>query len=316
MGPTEIDSAGGSAANSSSQNPRGRGRLVKSNSVVALPFATALLAVALWANPARADKIAEYTTSGTSVNASLGTFGGAQGLFGAVNDITVSGSHIFVANLGPPWQSYGSISEFTTSGTVVNYSLVSGLAGPGAITASGSDLFEVNYFNGTVGEYTTSGTTVNASLITGLGTVGAWDIAASGSDLFIATGTGSIEEYTTSGTLVNSSFISIPTGSYGMAVSGSDLYVVNYGAGTISEYTTAGSVVNASLVTGLNDPLGIAVAGSDLFVMDHGGENIAEYTTAGALVNAVLIPPGYGPVYSEGIATSGSDLFFPSPRPA
>jgi hypothetical protein len=100
--------------------------------------------------------IGEYTTSGATVNASL-----ISGL-NTSNDITVSGSDIFVTN------GTGTIGEYTTSGTTVNASLISGLNGPFGIAVSGSDIFVANFYNSTIGEYTTSGTTVNAALISGL----------------------------------------------------------------------------------------------------------------------------------------------------
>jgi len=59
---------------------------------------------------------------------------------------------------------------------------------------------------------------------------------------------------------VNASLISGLNGPLGIAISGSDLFVVN--GTTIGEYTTSGATVNASLVSGLNGPCGIAVAGS------------------------------------------------------
>jgi hypothetical protein len=61
-----------------------------------------------------------------------------------------------------------------------------------------------------------------------------------------------------SGSLVN--VISGLHGPQGLAVSGSNLFVVNQGNGTISEYTTSGAVVNASLISGLSSPGGIAIA--------------------------------------------------------
>ena len=49
-------------------------------------------------------------------------------------------------------------------------------------------------------------------------------------------------------------------GLYGdIAVSGSDLFVVNNSGGTIGEYTTSGALVNAALISGLNGPWGIAI---------------------------------------------------------
>jgi hypothetical protein len=49
-------------------------------------------------------------------------------------------------------------------------------------------------------------------------------------------------------------------------VSGSNLFVTNYGTGTIGEFSTSGATVNAALITGLNAPSGIAVSGSSLAI--------------------------------------------------
>ena len=108
-------------------------------------------------NPA-SDAIDEYTTSGVAVSIPLlsgPAFPGPDG-------IAVSGSNLFVANYG------GTIGEYTTSGGIVNASLVSGLSEPEGLVLSGPDLFVANFGNGTIGEYTTSGVVVNASLISGL----------------------------------------------------------------------------------------------------------------------------------------------------
>jgi hypothetical protein len=119
-------------------------------------------------------------------------------------------------------------------------------------------------------------------------------------------GTGTIGAYTTSGATVNPALIS---GSlidpFGIAVSGSDLFVANELNGTIGEYTTSGATVNAALISGLDDPLGVAVSGSDLFVINFAGDTIGEYTTAGATVNAALISGLDGPA---DIAITGSSV--------
>jgi hypothetical protein len=69
--------------------------------------------------------VSEYTTSGATVNASLVT-----GLKETSN-ITVSGTNLYVANLGD-----GTIGEYTTSGATVNASLISGLSYPQAIAVT------------------------------------------------------------------------------------------------------------------------------------------------------------------------------------
>ncbi len=97
----------------------------------------------------------------------------------------------------------------------------------------------------------------------------------------------------------------------GIAVSGSDVFVVDDVTGRVGEYTTSGATVNAALITGLtttngNGPDGIAVSGGDLFITNDATGTISEYTTSGALVNASLVT-GLGE--PGGIAVSGSDLF-------
>jgi hypothetical protein len=91
---------------------------------------------------------------------------------------------------------------------------------------------------------------------------------------------------------VNASLITGLSGPVGLAVSGSDLFVVNRNNGTIGEYTTSGATVNAALVSNLgnNNPFGLAVSGSNLFVTDITNGTIGEYNaTTGKAVNATLI---------------------------
>jgi hypothetical protein len=64
---------------------------------------------------------------------------------------------------------------------------------------------------------------------------------------------------------VNAALISGLGYPFGIAVSGSDLFVTNAGPGTIGAYTTAGATVNPALISGLNnDPVGIAISGSSV----------------------------------------------------
>src|SRR5271157_97016 len=173
-------------------------------------------------------------------------------------------------------------------------------------TARGDNIFETNNSSGTIGEYTDSGATVNPSLITGLGSFGPFGIAVSGSNLFVTNAGGTIGEYTTSGATVNPSLISGFGLPLGIAVSGSNLFVTNYFSGTIGQYTTSGATVNPSLISGLSLPIGIAVSGSNLFVVNSNSNTIGEYTTSGATVNPSLIS---GLILPAGIAVSGSNLF-------
>jgi len=88
---------------------------------------------------------------------------------------------------------------------------------------------------------------------------------------------------------VNPALVSGLSFPLGIAVSGSDLFVVNEASGTIGAYTTAGAPVNPALISGLSIPMNIAVSGSDLFVVNNGNGTIGAYTTSGATLNPALI---------------------------
>ena len=238
--------------------------------------------------------VGEYTTSGATVNASLiSTVPGAvpEGIAVSGSDLFVasyfygvavyptSGGTVYESLFGPEFprgiaisgadlfvsSSYflpcdgiplcNVIGEYTTSGAVVNGSLITGLSGPEGIAVVGSLLFVVNAGSGTIGEYTTSGATVNASLISGLNSP--LGIAISGSDLFVTNeSTGTVGEYTTSGAIVNASLVTGLSSPGGIAVDGSDLFVTDQKNG-LGEYTTSGAVVNASLIPGLGGSIAI-----------------------------------------------------------
>jgi hypothetical protein len=121
-------------------------------------------------------------SSGRDTRVKLSYGPGLIGLFAVLLGLIFTGAadaaQVFVTNAGN-----NTIGEYTTSGSTVNASLISGLNAPGIIAVSGSNLFVVNTGAGTIGEYTTSGSTVNASLISGLSEPNG--IAVSGSDLFV-----------------------------------------------------------------------------------------------------------------------------------
>jgi hypothetical protein len=231
----------------------------------------------------------------------------------ALLSATAHAQDIYVAN--EAIEGSGTIGEYTTTGSVVNPSLVSGLTYNFGIAVSGSNLFvaNTNQINGDhiIGEYSTSGGVVNASLVSGLNS-NPYGIAVSGPNLFVVTygnnggtyGAG-VGEYTTSGAVVNPSLVSGLYAPQGIAVAGSNLFVADPPNGTIGEYTTSGAVVNPSLISGLDYPYGIAVSGSNLFITTD-NNTVVEYTTSGTVVNPSLIS---GLNYPHGIAVSGSNLF-------
>ena len=92
------------------------------------------------------------------------------------------------------------------------------------------------------------------------------------------TGNGTIGEFNaTSGATVNAALVSGLNTPTGIAVSGGNLFVANFGVvgngsnGSIGEFNaTTGATVNAALISGLNGPTGIAVSGGNLFVANSG----------------------------------------------
>ena len=91
----------------------------------------------------------------------------------------------------------------------------------------------------------------------------------------------SIGEYTTAGRTINRSMVSGLHLTFGLALSGRDLFVANENSGTIGEYTVAGRIINAVLISHLDGPAGIAVSGHELFVANYRADTIGEYTTSG-----------------------------------
>jgi hypothetical protein len=257
--------------------------------------------------------IGEYTTCGATINASLITAPGINGM-GNCTAIAISGNDMFVANAA------GTVGEYTLSGATVNASLITGLYLPEGIVVSGTNLFVAGANSDTVGEYTTSGQTINASLISGLSDPAG--LAISGTNLFVVSGSadgdagGVVGEYTTSGVPENTNLIIGLTDPYGIAISGNDVFVAGDtgglygGTGCVGEYTTCGRTVNADLISGLDAPTGIAILGTNLFVVASSpGCVIGEYTTAGATVNASLITTGLNVPYGIAIGTPPPPTF-------
>jgi hypothetical protein len=168
---------------------------------------------------------------------------------------TIFGENLYITNAG-------SVSLYSTTGTAVNTSLVSGLASPYgiAISGDGARLFVSDFDDNIVGEYdAATGMTINAALITGLSNP--TGITISGTSLYVAnSGTGIVGKYNLDGTPVNTSLVTGLSNPLDVAVLGGDLFAVNNGNNSVGEYDAAtGSAINPSLITGLVNPQGIAV---------------------------------------------------------
>ena len=120
---------------------------------------------------------------------------------------------------------------------------------------------------------------------------------------------GLVGKYNLDGTAIDPSLISYGLSSpIGIAVSGSNLFVADYGFGFgayVQEYTTAGAPVNPSLIGGAFQT-GVAISGSSLYVSQ--AATVAKYTTAGSAVNSLLITGLNGP-FGVAVSPDGARLF-------
>lgn len=201
----------------------------------------------------------------------------------------------------------GAVEEYSTSGTLMNPSVVSGLNLPGPIALDSSGNLYVVQGGASLTKYTSSGAEV-------------WLESA---NLFL-----SPPEFT------------------GIAVYGNNVYASDYANGSVLVFSTLNGGEGAPLITGLDEPdflaasadglyietddgqennsilfpnagsptygfdnaRGIAVDNEgDIFVVNTGNGTVGEYTASGAVVNASLISGLDGPI---GIALDGNgDLF-------
>lgn len=218
-------------------------------------------------------------------------------------------------------QGSSKVSEYTTSGAIVNASLVLGISSvnPLGLAADGAGQLFVSWahfppFENTVGSYTFSGAPINPSLITVPYSTSVTSLALDGQGhIYVADiASGTVGEYTTSGGVINASLISGLQSPGALAFDGlGNLYIaLNVGGVTsgIGKYTTSGNVVNASLIAGLYDPAGLAVDNQGhLFVSLEDNGVVSEYTTSGSTLNASLIQ---GLNLPSGLALDGQGNLF------
>jgi hypothetical protein len=212
-----------------------------------------------------------------------------------------------------------TIGQWTTSGSAVNSSWITGLSGPDGIAASGGYLYVANNTNNTIAKYTMSGQLVDASFITA-GMNEPTQILASGTDLYVMnTGNSTIGKYTTSGQTVNTAFITLTQSyPYSMALSGTSLFVVAKSEGSHShsnsfvvQYDTANGGFVGDIIPELpgSPPgfYGLAASATNLYVSFYYTNGfVSEYTTAGSLVNEKFIDNLTAP---QNLFLSGSSLY-------
>jgi hypothetical protein len=278
--------------------------------------------------------VGEYSTSGATINASLipalsgtGPTTETQALV-----MVASGSDLFVLQkIAPDYNLITEmVSEYATSGAVIDASLISGLTGAQSMAASGSDLFfttedytDQSFF---IGEYDTTGALVNAAIASGFYGFGpiCAELVGPTSQLAFAqqpshatagnpigsTITVDLEDASNNLVLDDDSDVSlsIASGPDGASLGGTLTMAAVNGVATFTDVVpeTAGNyVLQASdgAVTCNSVEFGVDPPGL-LFAL--GNSEIGEYTTAGGTVNGALVS-GLGNPTS--IANSAQNLF-------
>jgi hypothetical protein len=203
-------------------------------------------------------EVGEYTIGSTPGTIASSSPALVTGLF-EPNALAISGSNLFVADVGQD-----TVGEYSTSGLVENASLVQSYY-PEGIAVQGNNLFMLRG-QGDMYEYGVSNATVTSTTyLTGVHvgqTASALEIV--GSTMYVAQYgdgnlTGVISEFDTSGNPINSQFITDLDGPVSIANAGTDLFVVNSTASVVGEYTTSGMTISHGLEgPELDHPYGIA----------------------------------------------------------
>ena len=231
---------------------------------------------------------ANLIIGGTSSSASV-YFQGTQTLSG-------TGTAVFAGITG---QNYLDAQGGGTQGTAATLTIGSGITVDGS---EGGYIEGLYSFDSIINQ---GAINANASAANGM--------TSSAQKIFVTNfGNDTVGEYNaTTGAVINASLLGSGYLPGGIAISGNNLFVANYGVdgdSTVGEYNaTTGAVINASLVSGLSSIAGIAISGNNLFVADDYNDTVGEYNaTTGAVINASLLGSGYLPA---GIAISGNNLF-------
>lgn len=217
---------------------------------------------------------------------------------------------LVVADFADSSVGSGSVGLYSTSGTPLNASLITGLFQPrGMVTDEQGNLFFTTGF-GRIVEFSRTGAVIHDPLVSGLSEPMGLALDLSGHLFVTKWDPGQVGEYATSGQVINSALITGLSFATGIALDGTGhLFVANESTGVIGEYTTSGAPVNPSLITGLTQPVAIALDGTGhLFVCNSDYDGfVGEYTTSGQTVNPALI---MNLIYPTSIAVDGHGHLF------
>jgi len=173
---------------------------------------------------------------------------------------TVTAQNIFIAN-----SAFGTISEFNSSGSLVNGTWATGLSWPyGLAFDSSGNLYLAERDSGTISEFNSSGSLVNGTWASGLSspTGLAFD---SGGNLYVANrGNGTIEKFSSGGADLGAFATGLNSPSGPAFDSSGNLYVANFYSSTISEFNSSGTLIRTISDPSFGYPTFIAIEGQPL----------------------------------------------------
>jgi hypothetical protein len=215
--------------------------------------------------------------------------------------VAVSGTILYVAD-----ETGSSIGEYNAiTGAPINANFITGLSGPTALAVSGSSLDVLYSFNSGFESFNaTTGAYINS--VFGGDPNG---LVTSGSNVYVSFYDGGVSEYNAQ-TLVSVAPNLIPSSSlrnpYGLAISGTILYVASQYASEVGEFSAVtGATINADLINVTNVQQ-LAISGNDLYTTNSLNNVVGDYdVTTGSAVS--------GFTSSAGIPTSFATLAIPEP---
>jgi hypothetical protein len=245
----------------------------------------------IFAPNAGGSNVGEYdATSGAAINTSFLSGSGVNVPLG----IVTYGNEILVSNIGSNAAGSGFVSAYSTSGTLLNASLITGLSTPEDMIVQGNSLYVTNGGANEVSQYALSngGATATLTKANFIATGSKTDpiaVAFTGSNFLVAQGN-KIGEFDSTGAVINASFISAGLNEpSAILVYNNNIFVANTNDFMVAEYTLSGSLVNSDFIS-MNQPDGIAESNGNFFISSAGLNGVSEYNAdTGALVNANFI---------------------------
>lgn len=224
--------------------------------------------------------------------------------------MAVSGTDLYVVNeSNPPGSLQGTVSEYNVLTGQPGFTISAGGGTEGAfIAVSGSNLFVSDGDPGDVTQYNAF-TGASGYSLNGTAGTSASFFAASGTSLFVAYSDGGSTNYvaeynaaTGNPGFTISSGIDIPSG---LAVSGTALYIANYGNSSIREFNAVTGSAGFVISPGGGSAVGqIAILGNELFAFENNA--IQEYNAATGMAGFTISTGLSSP---ESMAVQGNQLF-------